>query len=455
MPQLRIKNFGPIKSGFTENDGFMEISPVTVICGNQATGKSTIAKLYSTFTWLEKALQRGDFFKSSVTVSKLKNSYFQYLNIGSYFKDDTEIDFIGELYKFHVSKTEKPVIEKVDNPNYIKAKIEYIPAERNLISTFPNVEKMQGLLRYLFGFLDEFDEARINFSEIRLPIGNFVYKYDKAKHKSFITTTGNDFRIELFEASSGIQSVTPLTAVSQYYSKLVNNEENPVRQRFSLEEKKEIEKEYRKLEALLGVGAISSILGAFMTGGLSIAFSLTGLASVFSTVGLFNVVNKKKAVAKDLTEEQVQILKDANDKILSLVDSRFINIVEEPEQNLYPESQGKVLYELLECLNSNKNNQLIITTHSPYILSYLTLSAKAAELLNKGVPADKIEKIVPEKSAVSGNKITIYETKEDGSITKLSPYENLPSDDNLLNKAMAEGNEKFAELIDLEQEYCS
>ena len=386
---------------------------------------------------------------------QLKNSYFQYLNIGSYFKDDTEIDFIGELYKFHVSKNEKPVIEKVDNPNYIKAKIEYIPAERNLISTFPNVEKAQGLLRYLFDFLDEFDDARVNTPEIRLPIGNFVYKYDKTKHKSFITTTENDFRIELFEASSGIQSVTPLTAVSQYYSKLVNNEENPARQRFSLEEKKEIEKEYRKLETLLGVGAISSILGAFMTGGLSLAFSLTGLVSVFSTVGLYNEVSKKKTVVKKLTEEQVQILKDANDKILSLVDSRFINIVEEPEQNLYPESQGKVLYELLKCLNSNKDNQLIITTHSPYILSYLTLSAKAAELLSKKVPTNKIEKIVPEKSAVDGKRITIYETNENGSIIRLSPYENLPSDDNLLNKAMAEGNEKFAELLDLEQEYCS
>ena len=454
MPQLRIKNFGPIKNGFTENDGFMEISPVTVICGNQATGKSTIAKLYSTFTWLEKALQRGDFVRSSVTISKLKNSYFQYLNIGSYFKDDTEIDFIGELYKFHVSKTEKPIIEKVDNPNYIKPKIEYAPAERNLISAFPNAEKMQGLLRYLFGFLDEFDEARINFPEIRLPIGNFVYKYDKSKHKSFITTAENDFRIELFEASSGIQSVTPLSAVSQYYSKLVNNEENPARQRFSLEEKKEIEKEYRKLEALLGVDVLRSILGAFMTGGLGFAFSLKGLASVFSTAGLYNVVSEEEPVVKELKEEQVQILKDANDKILSLVDSRFINIVEEPEQNLYPDSQGKVLYELLECLNSNKDNQLIITTHSPYILSYLTLSAKAAELLSGEVPADKIEKIVPEKSTVDGNRITIYETKEDGSITKLLPYENLPSDENLLNKAMAEGNEKFSKLLDLEVAFC-
>ena len=81
--------------------------------------------------------------------------------------------------------------------------------------------------------------------------------------------------------------------------------------------------------------------------------------------------------------------------------------------------------------------------------------AKAAELLSKKVPANKIEKIVPEKSAVDGKRMTSYETNENGSIIRLSPYENLPSDDNLLNKAMAEGNEKFAELLDLEQEYCS
>ena len=58
MAKLRVKNFGPIKDGFSENDGFMEITPVTVICGNQATGKSTIAKLYSTLTWLEKSTVR-------------------------------------------------------------------------------------------------------------------------------------------------------------------------------------------------------------------------------------------------------------------------------------------------------------------------------------------------------------------------------------------------------------
>ncbi len=455
MPQLRIKNFGPIKNGFTENEGFMEFSPVTVVCGNQATGKSTIAKLYSTFTWLEKALQREEFPKSALTFSKFKNTYLKYLNIDSYLKNDTEIDFIGDLYKFNISKNGKPVIAKVDNSIYIKPKIEYIPAERNFISALPTIGAVSGILKYLFDFLNDFDEARNNISEVHLPIGDFVYKYDKKKHKSFVTTAKNDFKIELFESASGIQSVTPLVSVSQYYSRLINNEEDSSRQRFSLEEKKKIEDEYRKLESLLGIGALSSILGSLMTGDLGLAFSLTGLTSAFSAIGLYHVINKKKPVEKKITENQIQILKDFSDKISSLVDSRFINIVEEPEQNLYPESQGKVLYELLECMNSNKNNQLIITTHSPYILSYLTLSAKAGELLRKNVPADKISKIVPENSAVDGEKIIIYETNENGSITKLSSYENLPSDENLLNKAMAEGNEKFADLLELEQEYCS
>lgn len=52
------------KGEFSENDGFLEISPVTVICGNQATGKSTIAKLYSTCAWLENKVDSGESSKT-------------------------------------------------------------------------------------------------------------------------------------------------------------------------------------------------------------------------------------------------------------------------------------------------------------------------------------------------------------------------------------------------------
>ena len=39
MSLLKIKSFGPIKNGYSNENGFIKITPVTVICGDQATGK--------------------------------------------------------------------------------------------------------------------------------------------------------------------------------------------------------------------------------------------------------------------------------------------------------------------------------------------------------------------------------------------------------------------------------
>ena len=49
MARLQIENFGPVKKCD------IEISLLTVLVGNQGTGKSTVAKLYSSLVWLEKA----------------------------------------------------------------------------------------------------------------------------------------------------------------------------------------------------------------------------------------------------------------------------------------------------------------------------------------------------------------------------------------------------------------
>lgn len=56
MSRIKIKNFGPIINGNQTNDGWIDIKKVTLFIGNQGSGKSTVAKLISTFMWLEKAL---------------------------------------------------------------------------------------------------------------------------------------------------------------------------------------------------------------------------------------------------------------------------------------------------------------------------------------------------------------------------------------------------------------
>ena len=51
-------------------------------------------------------------------------------------------------------------------------------------------------------------------------------------------------------------------------------------------------------------------------------------------------------------------------------------------------SQMKNLAFLLEAANVNDENKIVMTTHSPYVLSYITLAAKSYELMNKGVKCD-------------------------------------------------------------------
>ena len=72
--------------------------------------------------------------------------------------------------------------------------------------------------------------------------------------------------------------------------------------------------------------------------------------------------------------------------------SFFLNVVEEPEQNLFPESQMKNLAFLLEAANVNDENKIVMTTHSRCVFSYITLAAKSYELMKKGVKCNSARK---------------------------------------------------------------
>lgn len=58
---LLIKNFGPIA------EAAIDVNKVTVLIGRQGSGKSTVAKLYSVFSWLEKSLMRHSLTEAHIT----------------------------------------------------------------------------------------------------------------------------------------------------------------------------------------------------------------------------------------------------------------------------------------------------------------------------------------------------------------------------------------------------
>jgi predicted ATPase len=150
-------------------------------------------------------------------------------------------------------------------------------------------------------------------------------------------------------------------------------------------------------------------------------------------------------------EQQVMLLSNIAGKLNT---KRMINIIEEPEQNLFPLSQRNVLNSLLEFNNAGDGNELILTTHSPYILSYLMLAIKAAELKEKANGKEEvlseIYKIVPEKAITPMKDVVIYELNDNGTISELKQVYGLPSNDNFLSNELGEVNTLFSELMEIE-----
>lgn len=143
--------------------------------------------------------------------------------------------------------------------------------------------------------------------------------------------------------------------------------------------------------------------------------------------------------------------KKINDKYVC---KYFVNIVEEPEQNLFPTSQRLLLNSLLAF--NNGNNMLVMTTHSPYLINFISLAVKANDLknrINNKELENKLYEVVPKASTVNPNDLAIYQLDEkDGSIKMLSNFEGIPSDKNFLNESIRTGNIEFDKLLEIEEE---
>ncbi len=418
MAKLRIKNFGPITEGFLASDGFITFDKYTLFIGDQGTGKSTVAKMYSVCSWLEKAFFRGDYTVDTFEVLDFEELCRNQLLENS-FNKNTELEYVGDAYHFLYKDSVFFAEEQIETiSSYERPKIMYIPSERNILSVVKNVEELDNLppmLRLLRRRYLQANEHLIGKGEFTLPLSGYTAFVNKTNGETFIKDKKNNKSVPLICASSGLQSIVPLSLVTGYlawYS--TTNMLDRIRVLN--------DKTYEQLKSTLSNEEALSELERYVTSGIT----------------------------KTVSDKSLSEIKESSRKYIN---SFFLNIVEEPEQNLFPDSQMKNLYYLLDAANVNEKNSIVITTHSPYILSNITLAAKAKELLDKGVSSEKIKNIVPLESVIDGKKVSIYETQRDGAIKKLESFNNLPSDNNLLNNAMAQGNNLFSDLIDLEQEF--
>lgn len=404
MSKIKINNFGSITDGLQTNNGWIEIDKVTFFVGNQGSGKSTVAKLFSTLSWLEKSINRGDTNKDKISFAKFIE-FTKYQKIHNYFKPDTFIDYIGDKFQItYDSKKDFPIIKTIDKSEYIVPKIMYVPAERNFLSTISDAYNIKGLPDNLFSFAEELKKAQkaLKGKKVDLQIGSYQYEYDEDDDSSYVI--GENYKINLLEASSGLQSFTPMFLVSNELSLAISEKEEALRKNMSVTQSIRMDNEISEL-----------------------------------------MLNK--SIPESSKPKKIDEIRE------KYYNKCFINIVEEPEQNLFPSSQWEMLKSLLN-FNRKSNNKLLITTHSPYLVNYLAVVIKAGQLMQKADSNDllkQIEKIVPSSSLISNNLVRVYEFDEKyGKINILEDYKGLPSDDNSLNLGLADSNNLFSNLLDIE-----
>ncbi|HEY0067127.1 MAG TPA: AAA family ATPase [Flavisolibacter sp.] len=230
--KLIIKNFGPIRH--VE----LELGRFNVLIGEQATGKSTVAKLWIA---IQNTIYRDLFdIPDEPEEDRHTRLFFEHLKlvgIHSYYNSNTEIRHITEKFKFELKDQSVGFTEKFkvdlkgqnvssEEKNSIKEALSYnfnyIPSERGLAITvsdslFAIMQTETALPKLFLRFGDKFLKARkeeeeFNYSSI-LGI-NYTYRDSKD-----IVILPDRKEISVHESSSGIQGAISLLTVFDYVSK--------------------------------------------------------------------------------------------------------------------------------------------------------------------------------------------------------------------------------------------
>jgi predicted ATP-dependent endonuclease of OLD family len=409
MSEIIIKNLGPIK------DVTLNLNKINVIMGPQSSGKSTIAKIISFCTWLDKKLSRDGFPKNEDIKDYIQELKTYHRLSNGYFNKATQIYFKGDfvelcyndccpmtLVKHVISMTQSTYygsvnhkigmkyIEPIDN----NSKVIYIPAERNFVSAIYNLQEYLRDRDNIQDFVTNWYEAKRKYSDSdKLNILNLGVEYytEGEDIDRLHLREGGDIILQI--ASSGLQSVVPLVTLFDYVTRIIYKERRPM----SVKERDELMKKLSELA--------KEDKGKDQNTDLSI---------------LLDVIN-----SRNYRYSQI--------------------IVEEPEQNLFPLTQRDIVYYMVQmCNDAKRNHRLTITTHSPYIL-YALNNCMMGHLVGNKIPEQEKETLLSRNAWINPKSVSVWEI-EDGTIRSIQDEDGIISE-NYFDSNMAALTDEYYQML--------
>lgn len=378
--RLNIQNFGIIESASVNING------LTVICGENDSGKSTIGKLLFAMIKAsqkyEEELGEGVISQIFLNLSRISVLLLQgdrdesLRNISIYFRrlDPDEILLTKDLSSLY------SIIDDNVSDLSLKNKIyEYISKIDILIQNTPNEKKAKenALKKALYSEFKNFshksseiklndlnNDTIIKFNSDKKGVSNIVF--DKPMLLDDVTYIENPFILQFRRMFlNAITLLDESNTTRSWVREKVSLHLKDLARKLSVLDPKTIEFSENKLQKLSN--NISELIDGsfyydeeqddFILNRNGHVFSSMNIASGIKALGLFNSLLKG-----------------------GFVNERSLLILDKPETNLHPKWQNE--YAKLLCNLVKSNIKIIIATHSPYMISALEHYSKDIENKN-------------------------------------------------------------------------
>lgn len=366
MSHIHIQHVGPLK----EVD--IDLKKINIFIGPQSSGKSTLIKIICFCKWVEKRalttlndemiVDKKALFELLKTFHRLNETYFGSDSFFEYYSEYVHVEYADG----GVSVNYFPDYNHFSNDNFpLERKVIYVPAERNIVSALPDVSRYSNYDDNFLNFFYDWFGLRRYYTETDrlqvLSLGVSYYFDEKDKRDVVILKDGQKLSLQF--ASSGLQSIIPLLLLLDYMGKKL--------------------------------------------------FSSRRIYSFEAKTNIDTAISERKLTDKN--------------QLVDFMISREYHFsqlfFEEPEQNLFPSTQKELIEHLLDfAFTDNRDHELFLTTHSPYVLFTINNCILASQVQQH---AEELKDIPAMKSPVQPKDVGLWAIR-DGKL------ENLQADDGML-----------------------
>lgn len=447
MQKIEIRNSGPVKAFG------MEIKRFNLLIGEQATGKSTIAKaiyffqvnkraitnyliqICETNSYNGKSQERINFYKA--IRHELKDVFIQLFGYSWDLNPDTEM-----TYYFTDNVWIKVALHDGDKPGKKLIGVDYSPEIMVRIRELK--EEAQDMFRNNANAAGSLALAKEERKRNRDIIIQKVNEFFRDEREVYYIPAGRSLLTVMSNSRAVMNSVTSLDLITENFMSLIDNIRNnfmngvrkvhqfyPIPDRkFDVNEMAERIIKMQKGEYCYVGGREKLLINGDKRHSIGINFASSGQQEILWLLNFLYVLMLRQ-------------------------ENAFV-IIEEPEAHIYPTLQKEVM-EFIAMFGNMQNSGVFVTTHSPYILTAannLFYAGAIAELRREA----KVRKVVDRRCVLSPRDFSAYKLlmSKDGDGSRqyvdLVNEEGMEIHTSLIDDISSEINEVYTMLYDLELE---